>query len=80
MYKAVTPAQAVSRIRRGEHVFIGSGAAEPQSLVNALVARGTHFATALSRFRIQNTGLPRLRLALGARVRCNVKADTRSVH
>jgi acyl-CoA hydrolase/GNAT superfamily N-acetyltransferase len=35
-----TPAQAVSRIRAGQRVFIGTGCAEPQELVRALVARG----------------------------------------
>ena len=35
-----TPAEAVSRIRAGQRVFIGTGCAEPQELVRALVARG----------------------------------------
>ena len=35
-----TPAEAVSRIRPGQRVFIGTGCAEPQELVRALVARG----------------------------------------
>ena len=35
--KIRTPEQAVSTIRRGDKVFIGSGAAEPQILVKALI-------------------------------------------
>ncbi|MEM0343224.1 MAG: GNAT family N-acetyltransferase [Thermoplasmata archaeon] len=35
--KVRTPEQAVSTIRRGDKVFIGSGAAEPQVLVKALI-------------------------------------------
>jgi acyl-CoA hydrolase len=35
----VTPDEAVSGIRSGERVFVGSGAAEPDSLVEALTAR-----------------------------------------
>ncbi len=35
--KIRTAAQAVSTIRRGDKVFIGSGAAEPQTLVKALI-------------------------------------------
>lgn len=35
---------AVADIRRGECVFIGSGAAEPQALVAALARRGDHLA------------------------------------
>lgn len=35
--KVRTPLQAVSTIRRGDKVFIGSGAAEPQTLVKALI-------------------------------------------
>jgi acyl-CoA hydrolase len=35
---ATTPKQAVSLVRSGDHVFIGSGCAEPQSLVQALAA------------------------------------------
>ena len=37
--KVRTPDQAVTAIQSGEHVFIGSGAAEPQKLVEALVKR-----------------------------------------
>lgn len=37
--KVETAEQAVRRIRHGSRVFIGSGAGEPQSLVNALAAR-----------------------------------------
>jgi len=38
--KIATPQQAVSNVRSGERVFIGSGAAEPQLLVKALAERG----------------------------------------
>lgn len=37
--KITTPRQAVSGIKHGHRVFIGSGAAEPQTLVEALAAR-----------------------------------------
>ncbi|UCF34584.1 MAG: GNAT family N-acetyltransferase [Phycisphaerales bacterium] len=37
--KVETPDQAVRRVRDGHRVFVGSGAAEPESLVNALSAR-----------------------------------------
>lgn len=37
--KITTAAKAVSRIHHGDRVFIGSGAAEPLSLVEAMVAR-----------------------------------------
>ncbi|MFA6109605.1 MAG: GNAT family N-acetyltransferase [Candidatus Latescibacterota bacterium] len=42
--KLVTPEKAVAGIRRGQRVFIGSGAAEPQALVAALAERGDHLA------------------------------------
>lgn len=42
--KFTSPATAVKRIRRGQRVFIGSGCAEPQSLVTALAERGPHLA------------------------------------
>ena len=42
--KLVTPDEAVAGIKRGQRVFIGSGAAEPQTLVNALAERGDHLA------------------------------------
>jgi acyl-CoA hydrolase/GNAT superfamily N-acetyltransferase len=35
----VTAAQALSRVRSGQHVFVGSGCAEPELLVRALTAR-----------------------------------------
>jgi acyl-CoA hydrolase/RimJ/RimL family protein N-acetyltransferase len=38
--KVVTAAEAVARVRRGQRVFVGSGAAEPQRLVAALAERG----------------------------------------
>jgi acyl-CoA hydrolase/GNAT superfamily N-acetyltransferase len=42
--KILTAEQAVRRIRAGQRLFIGSGAAEPVSLVDALVAHGDHLA------------------------------------
>jgi len=42
--KVTTPAQAVKKIRSGQRVFIGSGAAEPQLLVQALADRGPELA------------------------------------
>jgi len=42
--KVTTPAQAVKKIRSGQRVFIGSGAAEPQLLVKALADRGPELA------------------------------------
>lgn len=42
--KLVSAAEAVSGIRRGQRVFIGSGAAEPQALVAALARRGEELA------------------------------------
>ncbi|MEK7866730.1 MAG: GNAT family N-acetyltransferase [Planctomycetota bacterium] len=39
MPNTTTAAQAVQCVRSGDHLFIGSGCAEPQSLVRALVAR-----------------------------------------
>lgn len=35
---------AVRQIGRGKHIFVGSGAAEPVALVEALVAEANHFA------------------------------------
>jgi acyl-CoA hydrolase len=34
----VSPEQAIGAVRSGDHVFVGSGCAEPQSLVKALAA------------------------------------------
>ncbi|MFT5367334.1 MAG: acyl-CoA hydrolase/GNAT superfamily N-acetyltransferase [Candidatus Latescibacterota bacterium] len=42
--KIVTAEEGVSHVRRGQRVFIGSGAAEPQALVTALAARGADLA------------------------------------
>ncbi len=39
--KVRTPEEAVGAVQSGDHIFIGSGAAEPQKLVEALVARAT---------------------------------------
>ena len=38
--KVRTPDEAVAGIESGDHLFVGSGAAEPQRLVEALVRRG----------------------------------------
>lgn len=42
--KVTTPQDAVSKVRSGQRVFIGSGAAEPQLLVQALAERGPELA------------------------------------
>ena len=42
--KVRTPEQAVMKVRSGQRVFIGSGAAEPQLLVKALAQRGPELA------------------------------------
>jgi len=42
--KMVTALEAVTHIKRGQRVFIGSGAAEPQALVAALADRGADLA------------------------------------
>jgi len=42
--KLVSAEQAVADIQRGQRVFIGSGAAEPQALVRALADRGDQLA------------------------------------
>jgi acyl-CoA hydrolase/GNAT superfamily N-acetyltransferase len=42
--KILTTEQAVRRIRAGQRIFIGSGAAEPVGLVEALVTYGDHLA------------------------------------
>ncbi len=42
--KLVSADEAVAGVRRGQRVFIGSGAAEPQSLVAALAQRGDSLA------------------------------------
>ncbi len=42
--KLIAAEQAVAGIRRGQCVFIGSGAAEPQALVGALAQRGDELA------------------------------------
>lgn len=42
--KAATAAQAIGRIARGRHVFIGSGAAEPVGLVEELVSQAGRLA------------------------------------
>jgi len=42
--KSVTPNEAISRIRSGHRVFIGSGCGEPQVLVKALVENTNKFS------------------------------------
>ncbi len=42
--KQKTPAEAIAMIGRGQHILIGSGAAEPVSLVEALVAEEHRFS------------------------------------
>jgi 4-hydroxybutyrate CoA-transferase len=42
--KLISAEEAVAGIRRGQRVFIGSGAAEPQALVSALAQRGDQLA------------------------------------
>ncbi len=42
--KIATASEAVKLIRRGRRILIGSGAAEPVSLVEALVSNGDHLA------------------------------------
>ncbi len=42
--RVTTPEQAVRKVRSGQRVFIGSGAAEPQLLVKALAQRGPELA------------------------------------
>jgi acyl-CoA hydrolase/GNAT superfamily N-acetyltransferase len=42
--KVCTPEAAVKRIARGRRILIGSGAAEPTRLVDALVTHGDHLA------------------------------------
>ena len=42
--KLTTAEAAVARVKRGQRVFIGSGAAEPQALVGALAARSDYLA------------------------------------
>lgn len=42
--KVATPAEAVRRIPAGRRILIGSGAAEPVSMVEALVKHGDHLA------------------------------------
>ncbi len=40
--KVTTPGEALLSVRAGQRIMIGSGAAEPLSLVNALVEQGDH--------------------------------------
>ncbi len=42
--KLASPAQAIRRIQPGMHIFVGSGAAEPACLVEAMVRDGDHLA------------------------------------
>ena len=43
-HKLTTPREAIGRIAAGQHIFIGSGAAEPACLVEALATDGAHLA------------------------------------
>ncbi len=40
--RIATPEQAIQRVKPGRRILVGSGAAEPCALVNALVKDGTH--------------------------------------
>lgn len=42
--RRATPAEAIARIPRGKHIFVGSGAAEPAGLVEEMVAQSHRFA------------------------------------
>ena len=42
--KVTTPEKAVKSIQRGRRIFIGSGAAEPNHLIEALISHGDHLA------------------------------------
>ena len=42
--KRTTPDEAILCIPRGQHIFIGSGAAEPVALVDAMARNVTHFS------------------------------------
>lgn len=42
--KITTPEKAVKSIQRGRRIFIGSGAAEPNHLIEALISHGDHLA------------------------------------
>jgi acyl-CoA hydrolase/RimJ/RimL family protein N-acetyltransferase len=42
--KLATPEEAIALIERGRRILVGSGAAEPVSLVEALVAHGDHLS------------------------------------
>ena len=42
--RRATADQAIEQIPRGKHVFIGSGASEPEVLVDAMVRNASHFA------------------------------------
>ena len=55
--KLVSAEKAVSGIKRGQRVFIGSGGAEPQSLVAALVRRSEDLADNQI-IHIRNLGVP----------------------
>ncbi len=43
-HKIATPAEAVAAVARGRRIFVGSGAAEPVTLVEALVSHGAHLS------------------------------------
>jgi len=54
--KVMTPSQAMRLINPGEHVFIGTGCAEPQVLVRALVDASAHLADT-ELFHLLTTGI-----------------------
>lgn len=54
--KVMTPTQAMHLINAGEHVFIGTGCAEPQVLVRALVDASAHLADT-ELFHLLTTGI-----------------------
>ncbi|MFH1531630.1 MAG: GNAT family N-acetyltransferase [Pseudomonadota bacterium] len=54
--KVMTPSQAMHLINPGEHVFIGTGCAEPQVLVRALVEASAHLADT-ELFHLLTTGI-----------------------
>lgn len=69
--KMTTAEKAVSRIGRGERVFVGTAAGEPKALVRALAARGVELADVeLLHFHPMGE-LPWLDSALEDRIRAN---------
>jgi acyl-CoA hydrolase/GNAT superfamily N-acetyltransferase len=54
--KLMTPLQSMSLIHPGDHVFIGTGCAEPQALVRALMDHSAHLADT-ELFHMLTTGI-----------------------